>query len=359
MTIELAAQGSFYFGFDHITAPGEFDVRDLRSNAGEIFPIHQGYVRFQIPVKPRQYPMVMVHGAGQTGKTYENTRDREGYESIFLRRRWSVYIPDFTTRGRASMTTFSGSFGDLLGKQLGPPTTRRYGNKHLFNGFRLGNWTDGEPQFFPAVQFPRSRAEFEQFGAQAVPFDLTARIGGTTDDADTVSDNLSALMREVGPAILITHSQSGPFGWRTRIKNSNVKAIVSYEPMNFVFPEQDLPAGETGIPAEEFVKLTQLPIQIVFGDYISAEGNFWQRWWHNQLNRARLFVDTINRHGGDAQLLHLPEVGIHGNTHFPFADLNNHQVADLLSKFLREKALDSHDPQSCDVADGEVYQFGN
>ena len=347
MTIELAAQGSFYFGFDHITAPGEFDVSDLRSNAGEIFPIHQGYVRFQIPVRPRKYPMVMVHGAGQTGKTYENTRDREGYESIFLRRGWSVYIPDFTTRGRASMTTFGGSFGDLLGKQVGPPTTQRFGNKHQFHGFRLGNWTDGEPQFFPGVQFPQSRAEFEQFGAQGVPLDLAAPIGSTTpDDPETISDNLSALMREVGPAILITHSQSGRFGWQTRIKNSNVKAIVCYEPIHFFFPEQDLPAGETGIPAEEFAKLTQIPIQLVFGDYISAEGNHWQRWWHNQLNRARLFVDTINRHGGDAQVVHLPEVGIHGNTHFPFADLNNDQIADLLSTFLQVKALDTYDRES-------------
>jgi hypothetical protein len=347
MTIELASQGSFYFGFEHIAAPGELDLSDLRSNAGEIFPIHQGYVRFQHPVRPRKYPLVMVHGAGQTGKTYENTRDREGYESIFLRRNWSVYIPDFTTRGRASITTFSGSLGNLLGSQVGPPTAVRYGNKHLFNGFRFGNWTDGEPQFFPTVQVPQSRVEFEQFGAQSVPFDLASPTGGTTpDDADTVSDNLSALMREFGPSILITHSQSGPFGWRTRVKNSNVKAIVCYEPISFVFPDQDLPAGEIGIPAEEFAKLTQIPIQIIFGDFISDDGNHWQKWWVNNLRRARLFADTINRHGGDAQIVHLPEVGIHGNTHFPFADLNNHQIADLLSTFLQEKALDVYDSES-------------
>jgi hypothetical protein len=64
------------------------------------------------------------------------------------------------------------------------------------------------------------------------------------------------------------------------------------------------------------------------------------------VNRARLFVDTINRHGGDAQVVHLPEVGIRGNTHFPFADLNNDQIADLLSTFLREKGLDAYDPEN-------------
>ncbi|ASG46422.1 hypothetical protein CES93_23815 [Citrobacter freundii] len=38
-------------------------------------------------------------------------------------------------------------------------------------------------------------------------------------------------------------------------------------------------------------------------------------------------------------LTHLPEVGIKGNTHFPFSDLNNVQIADLVSKFLKEKDL--------------------
>jgi hypothetical protein len=36
----------------------------------------------------------------------------------------------------------------------------------------------------------------------------------------------------------------------------------------------------------------------------------------------------------------LPDLGIHGNTHFPFADLNNVQIADLLSQFLTDKHLD-------------------
>jgi hypothetical protein len=36
----------------------------------------------------------------------------------------------------------------------------------------------------------------------------------------------------------------------------------------------------------------------------------------------------------------LPEIGIRGNTHFPFSDLNNLEIADLMSRFLREKSLD-------------------
>ncbi|GFZ68977.1 hypothetical protein PSE10B_54990 [Pseudomonas amygdali pv. eriobotryae] len=44
--------------------------------------------------------------------------------------------------------------------------------------------------------------------------------------------------------------------------------------------------------------------------------------------------------GGDVTLVHLPEIGIKGNTHFPMSDLNNVQIADLVAKFLAEKNLD-------------------
>jgi hypothetical protein len=36
----------------------------------------------------------------------------------------------------------------------------------------------------------------------------------------------------------------------------------------------------------------------------------------------------------------LPEIGIRGNTHFPFSDLNNVQVADVMSAWLKSKGLD-------------------
>ena len=55
---------------------------------------------------------------------------------------------------------------------------------------------------------------------------------------------------------------------------------------------------------------------------------------------ARQWRDAVNRHGGDVTVVHLPELGIRGNTHFPFSDMNNVEIADLLSKFLAEKRLD-------------------
>jgi hypothetical protein len=58
------------------------------------------------------------------------------------------------------------------------------------------------------------------------------------------------------------------------------------------------------------------------------------------VQRAKLMVETINRHGGNAINVMLPDLGVRGNTHFPMLDLNNVKIADLLSQFLKEKGLD-------------------
>lgn len=39
--------------------------------------------------------------------------------------------------------------------------------------------------------------------------------------------------------------------------------------------------------------------------------------------RAEQFVKEVNARGGDAQLIDLPSLGLKGNTHASFADLNN------------------------------------
>ena len=54
---------------------------------------------------------------------------------------------------------------------------------------------------------------------------------------------------------------------------------------------------------------------------------------------ARLWVDAINKHGG-AQLVHLPKIGIRGNTRILMSDLNNVRIADHVSNFFTEKDLD-------------------
>jgi pimeloyl-ACP methyl ester carboxylesterase len=171
-------------------------------------------------------------------------------------------------------------------------------------------------------------------------------------DIDVTSDAVSALFEKIGPGILVTHSQGGGPGWTTAIKNPNVRAVVAFEPgSNFIFPVGEVPppmpssAGTlegVGVPLTEFMRLTKIPIVIYFGDNIPerptaspGEDN-----WRVRLAMARLWRDAVNRHGGDVTLVHLPEIGIRGNTHFMFSDLNNVEIADQMSKFLNKKGLD-------------------
>lgn len=51
---------------------------------------------------------------------------------------------------------------------------------------------------------------------------------------------------------------------------------------------------------------------------------------------------AVNRHGGDAKVVHLPDLGIRGNSHFPFAEKNNVEVAGALEAWLKEKHLDGY-----------------
>ncbi|MGH8814505.1 MAG: alpha/beta hydrolase, partial [Advenella sp.] len=131
-----------------------------------------------------------------------------------------------------------------------------------------------------------------------------------------------------------------------------VKAIVALEPgSGFIFPEGELPkampsaAGPLApeaVPLADFTKLTRIPIVIYYGDNfpVAPTTERGQDNWRVRLAMARLWVDAINKHGGDAKLVHLPEIGIRGNTHFLMSDLNNVQIADLVSTFLAEKNLD-------------------
>ncbi|MEE0139089.1 hypothetical protein [Fusobacterium ulcerans] len=93
---------------------------------------------------------------------------------------------------------------------------------------------------------------------------------------------------------------------------------------------------------EEFIKLTKIPIVIYYGDNIApAPSKEWTKdHWRVRYEMAKLWAEAVNRHGGDVKVVHLPEIGIKGNTHFPFSDLNNIAVADEISKWLKEKGLD-------------------
>ena len=95
---------------------------------------------------------------------------------------------------------------------------------------------------------------------------------------------------------------------------------------------------------EQFKRLTKIPIVLYFGDYIpeTPSKNLGDENWRVRLQMARKFVQTINRHGGNATLVELPKIGIYGNTHFLMQDLNNSELAELLDEWLTKNQLSNN-----------------
>ena len=62
--------------------------------------------------------------------------------------------------------------------------------------------------------------------------------------------------------------------------------------------------------------------------------------WSRHLQNTRTFCELVNKHGGDCEVLLLTDAGLRGNSHIPFADMNNDAVADEMTKWLRRKGLD-------------------
>lgn len=323
-------QGSFAVGGTITTAPGTFDPVKPLQPAGQTFHGDHLYAFYQVPVSPRGLPIVMWHGAGQFSKTWETTPDgREGFQNIFLRRRFATYLIDQPRRGNAGRSTVEATIKPAPDEQF------------WFGQFRVGIW----PNYFDGVQFDRKPETLDQYFRAMTP-------NTGPFDAKLISDSVSALFARIGPGILMTHSQSGGPGWLTAIKSQNVKAIVAFEPgSGFVFPESELPKPVptsfdtlegVPVPMADFMALTRVPIIIFYGDNIPSKATNvpTQDAWRGRLEMARVWADTVNRHGGQVTVVHLPESGIRGNTHFPFSDLNNIEIADQVSKFLAAKKLD-------------------
>ncbi len=325
----IQQQGSFAVGGTVTTNPGTYDAIN-RSPAGQTFHGDHAYVFYQVPENARRLPLVLWHGIGQFSKTWETTSDgREGYQTIFLRRRFPVYVIDQPRRGNAGRSTLPATISPTADEQ------------DWFGTFRVGIW----PNYFPGVQFAHDSATLNQYFRQLTPdtgpLDLNVNV-----------DAVTALFQKIGTGVLVTHSHSGGMGWRVATRTSNVRAIVSYEPgSGFLFPDGEVPPPEPmaggvltslGIPLAEFMALTKIPIVIYYGDNIpdTPVANPGQDGWRARLVMARRWREVVNRHGGDVTVVHLPEVGVRGNTHFPFSDLNNVAVADLLSEWLHQKGLD-------------------
>lgn len=331
----ISEQGSFAVGGTVLKHPGKYDNSQFTGwgksvEQGQSYHADHAVVDYQLPADAHKLPLVFIHGYGQSARSWQTTPDgREGFNTLMLRRGFGTYLVDLPGRGRAGRTTAKMEIKPLADEQF------------WFDIFRIGQW----PQFNQGVQFPTDSTALDQFFRQMTP-DIS------THSMESVLTSINALMNKIGQGILVTHSAGGFPGWMVGMQNQNVRAVVSYEPGGYVFPEGEVPnpmPSLTGtlsgveVPMTEFMKLTKIPIVLYFGDYIPEEvtDNLGGENWRVRLQMGRKFVETINKHGGDATLVELPKIGIYGNTHFPMSDLNNVVIANLLSEWIKEKGINN------------------
>jgi hypothetical protein len=307
--ITIQKQGSFAIGGKLLGTPGKSLSCD------------HGYVEYQVPVNPRRVNLLMWHSAAATA--WMNRWDGgEGFQSIFLRRGFPVYIWDGPRVGRANQGCEDHTYTAGIGRDQGNFTAWRFGASY--------------PNWFEGVQFPTKDAEAWNQAARAryLEFD-------TIENAQLQSDAAAKLLDRIGPSVALTNSAGGMRAILTAMKTNNMAAIVMYENVGYIYPVGEGPGvkpsgfGPIEVPLEEFRKLAKVPMQVVWGDNVGKAGNYASR-----LEHSKLFVEKIKKYGGKAELLELPAAGLKGNTHIPFADMNNVAVADLLSQFLARNGLD-------------------
>lgn len=325
--ITIVKQGEFTVGGNTLQRPGTYDNSKFvgwaeQVETGQSYRGDHAYVEYQIPQNAKKYPLVFVHGYGGSGACWQTTPDgRDGFQTLMLRHGWSTYVMDLPGRGRASRTTSTTTVKPVADEMF------------WFDIWRMGIW----PKWNKGVQFPKDSASVSQFFRLMVP-----NLSNSRNDVPTISQTVD----KVGESVLVTHSAGGILGWLAGV-NPKVKAIAAYEPGGFVFPEGEVPepisgltGGTSGMPVSkaQFAELCKKPIVIYFGDYIveKPSKNLGDENWRVRIQMARKFVDCVNKHGGDATLVELPKLGIHGNTHFLMLDLNNDVLADLLNKWLGE-----------------------
>lgn len=280
----------------------------------------QGHVEYLVPAKARKTSIWLWHSS--SAHVWQNRWDGgEGYQSKLLRRGYATYIWDGPRVGRGTMSCEPTSYEPRKGQDQGNWVAWRFGPKQ-------GEW-------FPGIQFPTDSKEAYDaaMDARYVEYDIAK-------NAHMEAEAAAKAIDRIGPVVALTNSAGGWRAMLAALKSDNVKGIVAYETAAFVFPEGEGPQGEEGgfgpthVPLEEFKRLTRIPIQLVWGDYTA------QTYWKTNVELSKQFVATVNKYGGKAELLMLPDAGLKGNTHIPFADLNNEKVAEQLDLFLKKNKLD-------------------
>lgn len=275
-------------------APREVNPNGVHTH-GQMYVQH-----YQLQAPKHAQPVLLWHGGGMTGCTWETTPDgRPGWLWRFLEAGYDVLVSDAVERGRSSWAIVPHIF-----REQPVFRTREEGWKTFRMGLEYSDAAAGR-HVFPEQKFPTEA--FDAFTKQWVP-----RWPGHESIA---LEAYAELVQAVGECIVVGHSQGAGFAIETaRRLPQFIRAVVAVEPggMPAAMPDGPMP-----------------PHLIVWGDHIEASGQHWMTYRSqvdSYLASARALLP--------AKVLDLPAEGVRGNSHFPMMDINSDLVFDRVTGWL-------------------------
>jgi pimeloyl-ACP methyl ester carboxylesterase len=352
--LRIAKQGMFFVGGQYYTS----SIDGLKYMSGQM------YVEYQIPeVVTHPYPIVMIHGAAQTGSNFIATPDGQpGWAQFFVANGYAVYIADQVGRGRSNYALEQyNAFGpplDVLSRQKNWSLQQEY--KLFPRGYMHTQWPgtglEGDPFF---DQYYASQVQWNRNGVWT---QTVAQAAG------------AALLDRIGQAIVVTHSQSGTFGFLIADKRPNlVKGVVTVEgggtprgytavgapnwfedapvtggaswgiasipitydppvtdPGQLTYVREDKAEGPDvrcwvqGSPARQLPNLKRVPQLLVVGEASSAAST------------NRCVSRYLTQAGVSNTWVDLGTVGIHGNGHMMMLEKNELEIAAFMADWLQD-----------------------
>ena len=342
----VAKRGFFYVGGKYVGEAGKETMQ------GQI------YVEVLSPRNVRRpYPLVLIHGAAQTATNWMGTPDgRKGWAEYFVEQGYVVYMIDQPMRGRSAPHPADG------------PTRMFTAQNEQFQFTSVA--TDGTwPNRTKHTQWPgdgpgkgkKGDPVFDQFYASQVETVLSNEVTQQRN-----KDAGAALLDKIGPAIVLTHSQSGAFGWLIAdARPKLVKAILAIEPSGPPFEATVIGTGKARVwgptdiaitydppvkdpseiavereakadgpdlfqcwmqkaPARQLVNLKAIPVMVM-----AAEASYHQIYDH-------CTAKYLTQAGVKTEYIRLQDKGLRGNGHMVMIEKNNLEIAKVIDDWVKK-----------------------
>ena len=369
-SLRLARQGWFYTGGQTIHLAGGTAIHG------------QMYVEEQVPDPTTALPIVLIHGLLRTGTDWTGTADgRSGWRDVFLRAGHPVYVVDQPGRGRSA-------YHHSLEPDQRVPVAER----------AEARWTAPPPDAWPQAprhsQWPGSGQlgdpAFNQFLAAAHP-----SVADMAKAEELLVVALLELLERIGPAVIVTHSQSGPSGWRLADERPDlVRALIALEPSGPPFKQSFPTAGDLGGSFDRPWGITYHPLRFEppvhdaaeLGGFVLSEPERSDLWpcialsgetGHRLPNMARVpllivtaeasyhaaydhcTVSFLRRFRVDVTHLRLEEAGLRGNGHMLMQETNSDEIARLLLFHVQRmtRTNDGEESRRADSSLPEIEDF--